>query len=608
MRKERYLPARFIFQVECALEQRLTVLVNFFRRTLLLWVVLYFAGLTLLMTWPLAARMGSEMVGQLGDNIYFVWMVAWMKKALFELRVNPFNVWFLNYPEGWNMAYTEITPAQLGLALPFSFLSSPMFAYNAALMLSFVLSGLTMFLWVRHLTGRSGAALIAGTIFAFLPFRFAHFLIGHLNLSGTQWFPLYFWGLFEALGVGKSAPAGKVTYRYAVLGGIGLGLIGLTSQYYLYMAVLITALILAVYLIFYNRHSWKDVHFWKRMVVLGLAALPFVALAAAPYLQLSQAGGLPDRSIGLARPYSAGLTDFLLPSTDHFLWGGWIGAHFNRQMWVEGTLYFGAVSLVLAGIAWFKRKSSGQQHALLGLLFWGTVFSILLAMGTDLHWNGSPVEISAPAFLAERLGRESIPILLPGYFLFQFFPFYAKLRALMRFGVFALIFCSAAAGLGAAWLLEKTRGMRRYFLAAALLVLVFVDFYPGPYHEFTRVDPRPVDLWLAQQPGQGAVIQFPFVKGEDQEHTYFTLFHGKPYVGGFFNAFPPPQYQKVKPVMEGFPDAASVAMLKSLGVEYVLVDRPSFPDAGALRQQCESLGLVFTAEIGDQLVFSPPRE
>jgi hypothetical protein len=36
----------------------------------------YFALLTVLMTWPLVTRMSSQMVGQVGDNIYFVWMMA----------------------------------------------------------------------------------------------------------------------------------------------------------------------------------------------------------------------------------------------------------------------------------------------------------------------------------------------------------------------------------------------------------------------------------------------------------------------------------------------------------------------------------------------------
>ncbi len=319
---------------------------GFLERAWLFWTPVYFLALTAVMTWPLILHMRTRMVGQLGDNIYFVWMIGWIKKALFELHVNPFNVWFLNYPEGWNLAYTEITPAQLSLALPFSFLGGEMFGYNAGLLLSFALSGFFMFLWVRSLTGKISAGLVAGTIFAFLPFRFAHFLIGHLNLSGTQWFPLFFWGFFEVLGVSRHSS--KALWKSAALGGIGLGLIGLTSQYYLFMTGLVAGFLFLFYLVFMRRTAWKEWSFWKPFLWMGLTALPFILLAVLPYFQLSQAGGLPDRSLSIVRPYSASPTDFILPSTDHFLWGEWIGAHFNRQMWVEGTLYIGVVSAALA--------------------------------------------------------------------------------------------------------------------------------------------------------------------------------------------------------------------------------------------------------------------
>ena len=195
-------------------------------RASLLWVILYFTVMTVVMTWPLVTRMGDSMVGLVGDNIYFVWMICWFKKALFDLGVNPFNIWFLNYPEGWSLAYTEITQANLAIAMPFYFIGGEVFAYNMAMIFTFVLSGLGMYLWVRQLSGRWDAALLAGTVYAFIPYHFAHFRIGHLNLSGMQWFPFYFMCLWDLL------KRQDWSWKTVLLGGIALGLIAKTKKNY----------------------------------------------------------------------------------------------------------------------------------------------------------------------------------------------------------------------------------------------------------------------------------------------------------------------------------------------------------------------------------------
>ena len=562
----------------------------------------YFILLTVFMTWPLVTVMGNQMVGQVGDNIYFVWMIGWFKKALFDLRVDPFNVWFLNYPEGWSLAYTEITPAQLLLALPFSLFAGPTFAYNAAHILSFALSGLIMALWVRRLTNSHGAALLAGTAYAFLPFHFAHFLIGHLNLSGLQWFPLFFWGFFDLLLQYQTGE--NHSQKSAVLKtGIGLGLIALTSQYYLFMTGIIAAFIFVIYVLFINRPILKQKSFWMGWLIAVLVSLPLIAAAVAPYVSLAGKGELPDRELGIVRPYSAGLTDFVLPSTDHFLWGKWAGEHFNRDMWVEGTLYVGLVNIALAVFAWVNRKKSNRKTLQI-LMLVGGALALLLAMGTDLHWNGAPVEIPTPAFLQARWNKPTLPIPLPGWVLFKYFPFYAKLRALMRFGIFVLLFICAAAGLGTAEILRRVSPRWKNAAAAGLILFVLFDFYPGPTTEFTPVQARPVDTWLSQQPGDGAVVQMPFSIAEDQEHTYYTLVHGKPYVGGFFNAFPPAQYKRVKPILMNFPDKASVELLRELQARWVLVDKSQYCDWNKTQGLIERFGFNLEAEPGGMAVFT----
>ncbi len=575
-----------------------------YQKARIFWVTLYFTMMTIFMTWPLVTRMKDAMVGELGDNIYFVWMIGWLQKALFKLQVNPMDIWFLNYPEGWNLAYTEITPAQLFIALPFSLVAGPTFGYNAALLISFLLSGLTMYILIRRLTGNEAAALIVGTAFAFIPYRFAHFRIGHLNLSGTQWFPLFFLAMFEILSGVRKGESDKPIWKTALLGGISLGLIGLSSTYYMYMTAIVCAVLILVYVVFFDRKLITRSRFWKQSLLLVAFALPLVLLSMAPYIQLSGQGGLPDRPLGSVRGYaaSASPTDYILPSTEHFLFGSWVGEHFNRDLWIETSLYVGMVTGLFGLWTLFKRKQFHYDKLIMAL-FWTGLFSVVLSFGLDLFWNGERLILDAPLFLQKLIHREQIPIPLPGILMFKYFPFYAKLRAFARFGLFAVIFTLVAAGFGISKFLERFSGIKKIWVGLLILLFVVLDLYPGPYKSFATVDWRPVDEWLADQPADGALIQFPFVKGEDQEQIYYTLIHEKAFVGGFFNAFPPAQYKSIFPIMEAFPDENSIGMLPELGVKYILVDVDEYEDITQIKAICEDFGLEYHDQMEDQMIF-----
>ena len=538
------------------------------------WLVwIWFLLLAVIFTRPLITRMGNEIAGEIGDNIYFIWMIGWVKKALFKLGVDPMNVWFLNYPEGWNMAHTEITPAQLAFGGIFTFFGSETFAYNAAMLLSFGLSGVITFYWVRHLTGSTAAGLLSGTIYACLPYRQAHYLAGHLNLSGTQWLPLFFWGWFDLLknqkSEGTNSKSCDIRIKPALLAAVGLGLTALTSQYYFFMLVIVAGFQMVWMILVHQREKLKDEGFWKTFGLFILFSIPLLLIAELPFIKLAGSGGMPDRDWGGVRMYSAGLSDYLLPGTTHFLFGKWVGAHFNRDIWIEATLYVGIAALALFLYAMISRGKTIRWER--QMLLTGIIAAVVLSMGTDLHWNAEAIELTLPGSLAEKLGRQTMPLLLPGFFLFKYFPFYAKLRAMMRFGIFALLLLAAGAGF-AVQPYEKFSGKKQILFAAAAVCLVLFDFFPRAQNSFAEIGPRPVDSWLSQQPEQGSVMRYPFYLNDDQAGTYYTLYNEKPFIGGFFNAFPTEQYQRIRGVMDGFPSAESLTLAKDLDVSFFLVE------------------------------------
>jgi len=367
----------------------------------------------------------------------------------------------------------------------------------------------------------------------------------------------------------------------------------------------ISAVFLLGHVLFVDRRCWKDGQFWLKLFGLGGAAFPLVLIAALPFIGLYSQGGLASRTVSYASMYSASPTDFILPSTQHWLFGHWVGSHFDRSLWIEATLYIGAVALALASVAWIKRAATGHA-GLLKISLFIIVVAFILALGTDFHWNNQRVEVPVPAVLRDVIDRESVPIPLPAYLLFKYVPFYAKMRAIMRIGFFTQFFIIVMAGLGTAWLLGKAGPKRARPLTILLLVLVFLDFYPGPYRQFAAVAARPVDAWLARQPGQGAVTQFPAIQLEDQDQVYNTLVHGKPYIGGFFSANQPEQYLRIRPVLDRFPSAEGAALLRELKVRWVLFDLAEYPDFAGLKQSVESYGLRYVTTIGQEAVFELP--
>jgi hypothetical protein len=559
--------------------------------------LLAFVAMTVFMTWPLISRMRDSVVGHIGDNVYFVWLFAWFRRAIFELHTSPFHVPQLNYPEGWSLAYTEMSPATIALGFPASLVGGPVFGYNFALLTTFVLSALFMSIWVHHLTKNRLASLVAGALFAFLPYRMAHFRAGHLNLVGTMWLPLYFMGLIEMLG------RRKVSRWWMVLTGVSLGLTGLSSIQYLYMTSIVSIGLVAAALILRLSNRPSPAMILKRLSGAALIASPLIFAAILPFLQLTAEGGLQARSVFSVAAGSASLTDFVLPSTDHFIWGKWVGERFSRLHWVEVTLYLGALGFALALIPLIRlRDMARNRNAILLISATGAV-AFVLALGTHLHWNEEIVDVSLPVGLHDLIGRESLHVRLPGFFLFQAIPFYSILRVFKRYGILVLMAMSALAGMGVARTLE--RGGRRVapIIGLSILALVFLDFYPGPYEDFAKIEPRPVDYWLAEQPGDGAVAQFPFDQVQDQIQIYYTLTHSKPFLGGFFNAFPPPQFRRIKSVMEDFPDPASLDLLEELGVEYVVVDESAYADFDGALAEMEFLGLSRVAILDKEHVF-----
>jgi len=549
------------------------------------------------MTWPLAAHIRSSVIGiNAGDNWYYVWLVGWFQKALFQYHQNPLIVQLHNYPMGWNLAYSEITLTNIITSLPVSLLGGPILGYNFSILLSFILSGLFMFWWVKSFTGSIAAGLVAGTAFAYAPYRLVH-VYGHLPLMGTQYLVLHFAGLHYLL----KQPT--FSWKYAAMAGIGMGLAALSSMYYLYMTAIISFAFVLAYLLLIEHRAIFRAAWWRNLLAFSGIALPFLLLAVYPYFLLKGQGSTNPRPIGQVDIFSASPTDFFLPSPVQFLWGKWIQSHFDRSLWIEQTIYIGAIVLVLSGLAWLWRKKDPELRKSTILFSTIAVVAMVLAMGTSLHWFREQIIIYIPRILRFGHFTAHSRIILPNYVLYKYLPFYNNMRAWMRYGIYANLFFSAIAGIGFTYIERLiNRQTISILVLGATLVLIGVDFYTGPI-SLSEVKPRPVDLWLASQPGDGAFIQLPIDLNTSPPLVYGTLYNNKPFLGMFYGAYLPESYEKEVPILANFPDQASVSILRSRNVKYVLVEASRYPDWQETKLEIQALGLNQVADIDGQYVF-----
>lgn len=143
-------------------------------------------------TWPLVPQMGTRIASDTGDPILNTSILVWNATTV------PLSPGWYNAPHYYpTPGATTLTENLLGVypvASPAYWLTgNPLFAYNLTLFLTWPLAAISVFLLVRHLTGRDDGAFVAGLAFAFTPYRAP--ALAHLQTVTTFGVPLLALGL-----------------------------------------------------------------------------------------------------------------------------------------------------------------------------------------------------------------------------------------------------------------------------------------------------------------------------------------------------------------------------------------------------------------------------
>ncbi|MDD8025925.1 MAG: hypothetical protein PHI34_05385, partial [Acidobacteriota bacterium] len=593
-----------------------------------------FAVLSILMTWPLAGHLSSHVAGDPHDTLYTLYAMSWSYRAL----AGTGDFWNANifYPYRGVLAYGDPILGLTLLGAPIRLLTeNPILVFNLLFLFSFFLCAAGAYALARRLTGSRPAAFLAGLIFAFCPYRFAH--ISHLEILNFAWIPitlLFMHAFFER-------PTWGRTFGMAA----GFVLQVLCCAYYGAFFALFAALFVLIEAV--RTGWWRRGRFWVRaagfMGISGACLAPYLV----PFFKI-QARMMYLRPHWEVEYYSAQLQHYLAVPPWNRFWGGWLG----RLGGVEWQHFPGLIAIILAAWGWTKLQRRAAELPLpprppgaerfrflfglwdavnaglvllLAFLAFRPGFSAILAglrvsgrriedplvllilssiarLACDARLRGRLVRlvraVPAPARFYAIAGGLAFLLSLgpsirifgrkiltgPYEWLYAWFPGFKGLRAANRFSILVVLALAVFAAYAVADGLRRKPGSGRAWLIAGLSGLILVESWavPLPLSKIPYGGEVPgIYRAVAALPDTASLVEYPMPARDDEEWrdawpVYFSTFHWKNLVNGY-SGYAPPAYRIVREPMQQLPSKASFDLLEGLQVGYVLAHVGSMP-------------------------------
>ena len=550
----------------------------------------FFALATVAMTWPIAPRLTNGL-SDFWDAKLEAWILRWDFHQTFR---DPLHLFDANtfHPVRGALAFSEnlYGIALFGFPLDAAGVSA-VAEYNALFLLGMFASALSAWALARDVTGDAAAALVAGLVYAFVPWRFAQ--IAHIQFQWAAFLPLLLLFLLRYLRDGRRRD----------LAGFGLCLAwnALCNVHYALYSIFLVGTALLFEAVAGSRDSRRRIP-----AAILAAALAVVAVVPwfAPYGRVSRLYGM-QRSEHEAEWYSGRVTELLSAG---FL-NRTYGAATRRWSHPEGDWFPGIVPAVLAVVAIRRgrRKVSGERdgsparpaprtaRALdAAVVFWLTLWIAAVAVP---NLRVGPVRLGDPSRLlvfatAAALARLVVAFPtrsryrdlrdfltrgpLPGrtalfsaigivgfvaalgmhtpYYAFLFHAFGSVFRAIRSPSRAIVLFHMALAVLAAQGLsLLARRGRARAAAIVLSLLLVGLEYRAAPLRIWpTDPAPRPVDRWLASASFRGGVLELPVGLDFDPEYELRSAHHWKPLVNGA-SGFAPPRHERLAALLESDP-------------------------------------------------------
>jgi hypothetical protein len=528
-------------------------------------LLMAYASLACVTTWPLVARIATHLPGGSYDTFLHYWNVWWVQRALSDGQ-SPFYTSLLFYPEGVSLVTHNIPWFNVLLWSLLEPLLGGIVAYNLTLLFSLTLCGCALFWLTQKLTNDSRAAFLAGVVYEAWPYRLSQ--LDHPNLLSTQWTPIFFLLLISTIQKGR--------WRDSVLTGLFFALIGYTRWQQMIPATIMGL----IYFICAAPH-WLPAgkrYVLSRLVLAGGIAVALLIPAA--LLLVNQDGSKANFDSlmfeGEGTTMQTDMLAYITPGGSHPVLGRRTQSLYDHYYGDRSSnrrypAYIGLVTLLLVLLGTAHNPRTSLPWVLMAITL------ILLAQGSLLRINGQFYP-QVPTF----------------YSLLSPIGVVRLMREPDRYNMFLALPISVIAAYGVKSLLtyRQRRAQWQPRLASILLSgLILFEYLLIPVPLYHISSPSPFYTQLGQEQIEFAVLNLPFHRIKAKTYMFDQTIHQRPILQGNLSRLPSGVYSYVdanpwlyvlRRTHEMSPELCDVshqlAALAKDGVYYIILHKEIEPD------------------------------
>ena len=495
-----------------------------------------------LLTYPLILNFNTHFFTDAGDGMMNVWNIWWINTAVTQPSVNP-SIWhtsMLHWPFGTTLLGQTLNPFNGLIAVPLLRFFSLVQTHNLIVTFSFVMGGITAYWLAYYLTRSQWGSLVAGYIFTFSSYHFAHYY-GHLNLISLEWIPLFVLCWYILIK--------RPSVLMALASALTLYLILLCDYYYFFYSVLTGALMMLWHML-----TERDLFLFVKpdhrtpLSVFVLTSLILTGPIVFPLMYLTRVDPFLDAHNPIT--FSLDLLALFVPGES------WKFSQQTEFYWSklpigisEASVYMGYAVIILLIYLWVKRRDvefirTNEMY----LWYFLAGFFFLMALGPALQVNG---KIVYDALMPYTLMEKILPFL--------------KLSGVpVRMVIILILSVSVLSAMSLKQMQKLLKGRVYIFLIFALL---FVETLPTAL-PFTPITFPGYVTALSDLPNDGGVLDLTAPTKYMQ--LYYQTEHRKPMVFGYVARTPSSVAEKEKGLVRAINRGEYVRLWDEYQVRYIV--------------------------------------